>query len=564
MMRDFDLVYVSYNSEKWIEKCFQSLENCTYDLKRINIYVIDNQSTDNTMELLENVKARLDNRVHCFEVEKASANLGFGKANNLGFARGNSEFVCFLNIDTELYPETLQNLSNEIEHSNESYAMWELRQFPYEHPKLYDAITGETNWCSGAALAVRRETFTRLKGFDNRIFMYAEDVDLSWRMRSFGYKLKYCPKASIIHHSYENAGELKPNQYVNSIINNLLLRYRFGSSKDIIWGHAFFWNIIRRKEEFPGSKGLLLKRYFKHFLQIPHFSAKKFLGTSKNFVPTFLGMDYSPIRDGAFYVNEYPSETPLVSVIVRTCGRPSVLRETLISLRNQTYSSIEVVVVEDGADTSGRMIKSEFSDLNILYFATGDKVGRSRAGNMAMEMAHGKYLNFLDDDDLFYADHVEVLVNCLLKEGNRAAYALAFETPVEIFSKDPYQYQVMNYLGVHKQPYNRIVLCHHNYIPIQSIMFEKSLFTEYGGLDENLDALEDWDLWVRYSLHTDFSFVFKTTSIYRVPYNRKISSERQKVLDEALIEVRNKHKAYEQKVSVYDIAKIYENSKEIN
>ena len=482
----------------------------------------------------------------------------FGKANNIGLNHGNAPYVCFFNIDTEVYPDTLLKLCMEIQNSDSDYGMWELRQFPYEHPKFYDALTGETGWCSGAAFAVSREAFTRAGGFDRHIFMYAEDVDLSWRIRSFGYRLKYCPKAVIKHYSYENAGEVKPNQYVNSIINNLLLRYRFGTHKDILTGHLYFWNIMRRKDEFPKSRKMLFQRYLHHFIEIPHFRNKKNIGLSDNFSPSFIGMDYSPIRDGAFYVNKFPKETPLVSIIVRTCGRAAVLRETLISLRNQTYAPLEVVIVEDGINTAEKMIFEEFSDMNILYFATGIKVGRSKAGNMAMEKAHGKYLNFLDDDDLFYADHVEVLVNTLLHSENRAAYALAFETPIEIKSRDPYIYEVKNYFGIHKQQYNKIILCHHNYIPIQAIMFEKSLFEEYGGLDEELDALEDWDLWVRYSLYTDFSFVFKTTSIYRVPYNKQVNRERQKVLDEVLKRVREKHEGYQQKITVRDIAELYE------
>ena len=257
-------------------------------------------------------------------------------------------------------------------------------------------------------------------------------------------------------------------------------------------------------------------------------------------------------------MNELPAKTPKVSVIVRTCGRPAVLRETLISLRNQTYPNIEVVVVEDGENISEKMIRKEFADLNLIYLATGEKAGRSKAGNLAMERATGKYLNFLDDDDLFYADHIEVLVTQLLKGKNRAAYAFGFETPIEVISKEPYQYSVKHYNGTYKQEFDKIMLCHHNYIPIQTIMFEKSLFEEYGGLDERLDALEDWDLWVRYSLHTDFTCVPKTTSLYRVPYNRRENAKRQKALDDALVIVRNKHKGYVQNISVYEIAAMYE------
>ena len=176
-----------------------------------------------------------------------------------------------------------------------------------------------------------------------------------------------------------------------------------------------------------------------------------------------------------------------------------------------------------------------------------------------MKRATGKYLNFLDDDDLFYADHVEVLVSNLVKGKNKAAYTFAFETPIEVESKDPYKYTIKNYYGTHKQSFDKIMLCHHNYIPIQAIMFEKSLFEKYGGLDESLDALEDWDLWVRYSMYTDFTCIPKTTSIYRTPANRSNNAERQKALDDALVVVRNKHKGYIQKISVYDIAVLYQN-----
>lgn len=554
-----DLVFVSYNSEKWIENCFASIMQSEYNLKSVSIYVVDNNSTDGTLKKLEQAKVLCEKQLRSFTIIESGKNLGFGGANNLGFKKGSDEIVCFFNIDTELYSDTLTKLEKDIIESKEEVALWELRQFPYEHPKLYDALTHETSWASGAAFAVRREIFAKLGGFDDAIFMYAEDVDLSWRIRSFGYKLKYVPAATIKHYSYTEAGMVKPNQYVNSVVNNILLRYRFGGVRTVLRGHYQFLKIMLKPNEFPNSKKMLCKAYLKHFVQIPHFMKKGYCGSLKQYVPSFKGFDYAPIRDGAFYENEFPREKPLVSIIVRTCGRPEVLRETLESLRNQTYQNLEIVVVEDGPDCAGRMIREDFADLNILYYAIGKNMGRSKAGNIAMEMAHGKYLNFLDDDDLFYADHVEVLVKTLEISKNKAAYAFAFETPIEVESKDPYVYIVYDYFGTHKTHFDKIELCYHNYIPIQCIMFEKSLFEEYGGLDENLDALEDWDLWVRYSLHTDFDSVAKTTSIYRVPKSGVINEKRQKELDDALIQVREKHKGYVQNVSVYDIAMMYQN-----
>lgn len=559
-MRDrrMDVVYVTYNSERWIDRNLQSWLRSDYDLKQIFLYFVDNRSTDSTWEKLAECKEQCGSRFGAFEVIREKKNWGFGKANNIGFSKGSSDIVCFFNIDTELFPDTMKNLSREIEETEEATVLWELRQFPYEHPKLYDPLTGETSWSSGAAFAVRREIYAKIGGFDESIFLYAEDVDLSWRLRSFGYRLQYVPKATITHYSYESAGQVKPNQYIYSIVNNLLLRYRFGNWAAIVDGNAKAIKCILGPVAFPHSRHVLLQAYLSHIKKIPHFLKKSAVGKSPEFHPTFLGFDYAPIRDGAFYQNEYPNERPLVSVIVRTCGRPSVLRETLISLRKQTYPNLEIVVVEDGEAVSEQMIRAEFADLNILYRASGVKVGRSRAGNMAMEMAHGTYLNFLDDDDLFYADHVEVLVRTLEQSDCRAAYAFGFETPIEVKSKEPYIYEVKNYYGVHKQAYNKIELCYHNFIPIQCIMFERSLYQEYGGLDESVDALEDWDLWVRYSLHTDFACVQKTTSIYRVPYNKQNNAKRQKELDDALQVMRDKHKNYRQTLSVYEIAILYE------
>lgn len=553
-----DIIYVSYNSEKWIAGCFDSLRKSEYDLKKLNIIIVDNASVDHTVEALKQFQSRYGTEFGTFSIVESDQNLGFGKANNLGFRKGCDEIACFFNIDTEVYPDTLKNLEADITASDEKTGLWELRQFPYEHPKLYDPLTHEVTWSSGAAFAVRRSVFAQVNGFDEAIFMYAEDVDLSWRIRSFGYRLKYVPKAVITHYAYQKANEVKPAQHVNSVINNLLLRYRFGRIFTILKGHYRFWRCMMAPEAFPGSKKMLFRAYVSHFGKIAHFRKKSYCGPYKRGTAQFIGFDYSANRQGAFYVNEFPRQQPLVSIIVRTCGRPKVLRETLLSLRAQTYPNIEVVVVEDGPDCAGRMIREEFSDLNLLYRAAGEKVGRSRAGNMAMELAHGKYLNFLDDDDLFYADHVEVLVKTLEGSQNRAAYAYAFETPVDVESRDPYRYTVYNYLEVYKTKFNRVELCYHNYIPIQCIMFEKSLFEEYGGLDESLDALEDWDLWVRYAAHTDFDTVEKTTSVYRVPQKRDISEKRQKELDDALAVVREKHKSYLQQVSAYDLAMAYE------
>jgi len=222
----------------------------------------------------------------------------------------------------------------------------------------------------------------------------------------------------------------------------------------------------------------------------------------------------------------------------------------LKSLRDQTYENFEIIVVEDGLSTAKEMVETEFPDLNLRYISTEERVGRSVAGNLGMEMARGVYLNFLDDDDLFYADHIEDLVQFLHNTDMDAAYSLAYETAIEIHGDDPYLYRVTSGFVRYRQNFNRLLLLRANYIPIQSIMFKKALYTTYGGMDTELDNQEDYDLWIRYALETDFGFVEKTTSVYRVPAGGKESrDERQWAGYEAL---REKIKQYELKMSAYD------------
>lgn len=547
-MCEFDILFVTFNSEKWIDHCLKSIAASDYDLKKIGVYFVDNNSSDATVQTLESKKLEYGHLFKEFKIDQQKENLGFGKGNNRAAQLGTAPYLFCLNIDTQVFPDTLKNLSETIEKDDPAvWGLWELRQFPYEHPKLYDPLTGETSWSSGAAFAIRREVFERIGGFDSNIFMYGEDVDLSWRVRAEGLKLHYVPKATVLHFCYQKAGEVKPTQYIYSLLANLYLRFKFGSFKDRVASVLWFFIGMLKKPPFSGARKLLFQEIAK---SIPLFQkAKKWQQAHRSMLEKhdfhFYGFIYELKRIGDFHPCERPLQEKKVSVIVRTCGRPSVLRETLISLRNQTYPNIEIVIVEDGPDISRKMIEEEFADLNIVYSATNEKHGRCYNGNLAMKMATGDYLNFLDDDDLFYADHVETLVMALQRQPEyKAAYTVSFETAIQVHSREPYVYDIKSLETVYNIPFDLQELLQHNLFPIQTIMFEKSIFDECGGLDEKLDVLEDWDLWIRYALKHPFLYVPKTTSIYRVPAIKEERANRQLELDNALKTVKNRYQKH--------------------
>ena len=546
------IVFVTYNSEKHIDRCLNSVLKSDYDLKNVGIYVYDNNSSDNTINLLEKFKEHNLNSFFDIQIIKGKKNLGFGMANNRAAKIAKTEYLFFLNIDCEIYNDTLSKISYEIEkNKNKNIAIYELRQQIYDHPKYYDPISKETDWSSGACFIIKKLLFKKVKGFDKNIFMYCEDVDLSYKLKRMGYKILYYFDIPIIHYSYNKEFEFKRIQYENIFANNLYIRLKYGSLKEILKGiilyHLFYKGIDDNKDikksDLESIKKEVRKNKNKMFLKgiVEYIKRIRFI-FKKRYNFKFHGIEYSLIKQGAFYKIKETKNSPLVSIIVRTCNRPNVLRETLISIKNQTYKNIEVIVVEDGPNVSEKMIKDEFSSINIKYYSFGKNHGRCAAGNKGLSMATGKYINFLDDDDLFYEDHVEVLVSELENSDYEIAYSTSFETAIVVESKSPYKYKIIDKRPGITTEYNPLKLQYQNITPIQCVMFSKKVYEKCGGFDERLDALEDWDLWLNYSYNFPFKYVERTTSIYRVPGKADDSDSRKKFLDSYLLMVREKYK----------------------
>ena len=128
---------------------------------------------------------------------------------------------------------------------------WEIRQTPYEHPKAYDPVSQHTRWISGAACIYRRSALAEVGGFESRIFMYSEDVDLSWRLGARGWKLRYVPSAQCWHDSYRYVGEIKPVQAIEGCYTNLCLRARYGTWRDMLTGVGMNLHEITQPPSFP-------------------------------------------------------------------------------------------------------------------------------------------------------------------------------------------------------------------------------------------------------------------------------------------------------------------------
>ncbi|KAA0254927.1 glycosyltransferase [Acidobacteria bacterium ACD] len=206
---------------------------------------------------------------------------------------------------------------------------------------------------------------------------------------------------------------------------------------------------------------------------------------------------------------------PKVSVLVRTKDRPALLAEALESLRGQELQDFEVVLVNDSDAPVEPSVLSCPPGRGLRVVEPGPPHGRSRALNAGASVASGRFLAYLDDDDLHLPGHL-------------AALAAALEGPREIraaFSDCAVVRQTLGpdgrYVDVERQPLpagepvpGRLPFT--NSIPLVCLMHERVLWEECGRFDEAFDLFEDWEFLVRLSQRTPLVRVAGVTALYRI------------------------------------------------
>jgi len=199
---------------------------------------------------------------------------------------------------------------------------------------------------------------------------------------------------------------------------------------------------------------------------------------------------------------------PLVSVIVPTYNRPEMLGDTVRSILNQTYPNIEIIVVNDaGADVEG-VVNHLNRNGRISYARHARNRGLGAARNTGIRLAQGKYIAYLDDDDLFYPDHIRTLVDFLEGSEYKVAYTDAFRAH-QVMDNGRYAVTGRDIPYSHDFDYDAILV--NNFVPVLCFMHEKACIDSSGGFDETLTTHEDWELWIRMSRLYRFAHIAQAT-----------------------------------------------------
>lgn len=239
-MLSASVIIANWNGARHLRVCLDSLRRQTHP--DFEVIVVDNGSTDESVAMVQREYPDV-------QLLALPENYGFVVACNRGAALARGEVLVMLNNDTEAEPGWLEALCRALEAHPEAGAaasklllfdrrdtlhsagdilgpdfmpanrgVWEVDRGQYDHdPWVFGA-------CGGAA-AYRRTVWEQLGGFDERLYMYLEDVDLAWRMQQAGWRTLFVPEARVYHHLSATGGGRIASYYVGR--NTVLLHRRY-------------------------------------------------------------------------------------------------------------------------------------------------------------------------------------------------------------------------------------------------------------------------------------------------------------------------------------------------
>ena len=211
------------------------------------------------------------------------------------------------------------------------------------------------------------------------------------------------------------------------------------------------------------------------------------------------------------------TEPPMVSIIITTYNDGLLVCEAIESSLGQTYKNIEIIVVDDGStDDTGKIIKKKYKD-RILYVYQENK-GPGSARNTGIRISSGKYLQFLDSDDLLDKEKLSLQIKLLKTTHDKAlSYCDYIYCDLDDITKT--YNRTTPFLNT-ENPFDDIMMKWETQvsIPIHCFIFDSALFKENGiFFDEKLRANEDWQCWMDlFGLHPKVIFIDKALAYYRM------------------------------------------------
>ncbi len=420
------VVIPAYNNAAYIDSAIESVLNQTYT--NYEIIVVDDGSTDNTRQLLE---PYLNRAKYIYQ-----ENQGAAKARNRGIEVARGEFIAFLDADDFFLPEKLAaQVGCFAEESSLTMVQTGWRFVDEKGNSIKDVEPWQNteeldleNWLMWqatlpSAMMFRREWLQLNGGFDSRYI--PEDLEIVLRLALCGGKATWLRKVCVCYRQRTSS--------VSGLGNRRRITQELEKLLDDFFRHPHLPDSIREIEQQVKYRSLLWNswRLYRagNFSEMASYLQKSLKYTNATpteaictWIELFTKLDRQEGNDfNAYSLSQLPEwkslisnifnpVVPRVSVIIATYNNAHYILEAIASVFNQTYTSYEVIVIDDGSTDNTRAVLEPYLDQ--IRYVYQENQGVSHARNLGLEMAGGEFITFLDADDFFLPDKLAKQVAC--------------------------------------------------------------------------------------------------------------------------------------------------------
>lgn len=252
--KELSIIIVSYNTKKIAQDCLESIWRSLQGTKlQYEIIVVDNASNDGSLELFKQLSVNPNHHLKLIVNDK---NIGFGKANNQAVKQASGKYLLFLNTDTVVLGQAISQLLTYYQRHeqeigflggrllNQNLTLQPSAAWFFTLPVVFTALflkgdycgltrfspsePKKVDWVSGACILTTKHKFQQIHGFDEKIFMYMEEVDLLYRANKKGLTTYFYPGAQFIHLGSASSNKTYP---IIQVFQGLIFFYQRHYSK---------------------------------------------------------------------------------------------------------------------------------------------------------------------------------------------------------------------------------------------------------------------------------------------------------------------------------------------
>jgi len=566
---DISVLLCSYNRADTLKRCLEALEKQTLHKDRFEVICVNDGSTDNTCEVMQEALKQLPGSYH-----EHPENRGLAAARNTALRAARGQLVLFINDDTHPEPDLLeQHLQMHQMHDNERIAVLGhirfspehseriLSQVLHQHNLLFplvgtrEQVPYDFNYFVTANLSVARQAFiSENVWFDETFRRYGcEDIEVGYRLWKRGYRVYYCPRAKVIHdhrltvRDYQQREAANSSNLVQFIDKHPELVPRYLGVPRLTETVFDQWRQVIKQEapvikkmvdritavedvtpaalagstvtpsdaaELIRKIAVLLKHISEH---IKRQTILQILDDSPDVRHRLVNSTGSQPQSKTVIERK-----PLVSVIIPCYKYGCYLPEAVSSVLNQTCRDFEIIIVNDGSpdDTKevAKKLIAENPQHQIRLINQANSGQPAIARNRGIAEAKAEYILPLDADDKLAPQAIESYLRAVEDYPNQ---------PIVVFGW-------LQRFGVEKnlwktQSFSPNQLLHRTLLPYCS-MYHRSVWESQGGYATNVPGYEDWDFWIG-AAERGAKFVnvpFATTFYRRTAESSLVDSSRQK------------------------------------